>query len=61
MYLIFYGLYFTMVFSGIDIAFERSLEQALRGHMNSVSVSVSQLFSSRLGLLVDVCHMLAPA
>lgn len=36
MFLIFYALYFALVFTGFDIAFERAVEQGLRGHVNSV-------------------------
>lgn len=36
MFLIFYALYFALVFTGFDIAFERAVEQGLRSHVDSV-------------------------
>lgn len=36
-FLAFYSLYFAIVFRSIDVAFERSVGQALRAHVNAVS------------------------
>lgn len=35
-FLIFYGLYFALVFTGFDIPFEREVEQGLRRHVGLV-------------------------
>lgn len=36
-FLVFYAIYFAMVFSSVDVSFERSVKQALQAHLESVS------------------------
>lgn len=48
LFLVFFGLYFSLVFGGADVAFQRSVQQGLRDHLALVRGYIySQIFSTR--------------